>query len=167
MAGVWIDASDVTQLAQRLRVGPRELLETLGGPWHVALRADGEEIARPGTLYLGRAGPSVGLLLGDDATPVVTVGVPTGEWTGPDTVAWSVRSVVGTVRVPAPDAASSTIDDFLDRLGAAVDEAAETRAGALVLCRYCGRLVAPEYASGDECCTDCGASGLDPARRRV
>jgi hypothetical protein len=158
MTGVWSDDSDVTQLAQRLRVGPHELLEALGGPWHVALRADGEEMARPGTLFVGRAGPSVAVVVDDEPIPLVTVGVAVGEWIDPGTIAWSTRPIVGRFRTPEVDAPAAEVDRFVEELGSAVDEAAAAKAPRLVVCRYCGALVAPEHALREECCHGCGST---------
>ena len=53
---MWIDESDTTQLSQRLRVGPRELLESIGGPWQVVERFSEHEMERPGTLFVGHVG---------------------------------------------------------------------------------------------------------------
>ena len=75
---MWIDESDTTQLSQRLRVGPRELLEAIGGPWQIVERFPEHEMERPGTLFVGRAGPSVGILVTDDASPGVSVGMAGG-----------------------------------------------------------------------------------------
>ncbi len=150
-------SDDVTQLAQRLRVGPGELTRAIGGPWHVAWRIPEREIERPGTLLVGRAGPSVALLVSDDADPLVTVGHAVGQWHGPATLQWSVDEVTEVLQTPSRDAPSGDVDGFLAALEEAVDAAfAETRS-RLVLCRYCGSLVAPEHALSDDTCHGCGS----------
>ncbi len=158
MAAMWIDDSDTTQLAQRLRVGPRELLEHIGGPWHVVERSPEHEISLPGTLFVGRAGPSVAILVGDDAAPEIRVGVASGEWRGPWPLVWSLAEPIRLLVTPTPDARSEETDALLDHLQEAVDAAASAKASSLVICRYCGALVAPEHALGEELCQACGTT---------
>lgn len=155
---MWIDESDTTQLSQRLRVGPRELLESIGGPWQVVARFSEHEMERPGTLFVGRAGPSVGILVTDDPRPRVSVGMAVGEWVGPASLLWTIAAPVVRLLVPEHDAADAETDVMLDELGAAVDDAARAKHPALVVCRYCGALVAPEHASGEELCMACATS---------
>lgn len=153
---MWVDETDATQLSQRLRLGPRELVTVLGGPWRVAWRIPDREAESPGTLFVGRAGPSVAILVTDAADPVVTIGRAVGEWSGPTTLQWSLDEPHLSLTTPTVDAATPEVDEFLARLGRAVDEvAADTRA-SLVLCRYCGSLVAAVHAMGDERCARCG-----------
>ena len=40
----------------------------------------------------------------------------------------------------------------------AVDAAAQSKSPSLVICRYCGALVAPEFSLGEELCMGCGSS---------
>lgn len=148
---------DADQLAQRLRVGPRELTRSIGGPWSVAERVPEREIEWPGTLLVGRAGPSVALLVSDDADPEVRVGQAAGEWLGPGRLQWSLHEVNARLVTPVRGAADEDIDDFLARLGAAVEEAAAVGRPRLTACRYCGRLVGPEFAYDDTACYDCGS----------
>ncbi len=155
---MWIDESDTTQLSQRLRVGPRELLEAIGGPWQIVERFSEHEMERPGTLFVGRAGPSVGILVTDDATPGVSVGMAVGEWAGAHPLLWSIAAPVVHLTTPAPGAAGADTDLLLEDLRAAVDDAARAKAASLVVCRYCGALVAPEYALGEELCMGCGST---------
>lgn len=155
---MWIDDSDTTQLSQRLRVGPRELLEAIGGPWQVAERHAEHEMERPGTLFVGRAGPSVGILVSDDISPEVTVGMAVGEWAGAHPLLWTIAAPLAHLAAPEPHAAGSATDLLLDELREAVDVAALAKAPSLVICRYCGSLVAPEYAFGEELCMGCGSS---------
>jgi hypothetical protein len=155
---MWIDGSDTTQLAQRLRLGPKELLETLGGPWQVVRRDTGDEILAPGTLFVGRAGPSVAILVSDDPSPLVEVGVARGAWINPGTLAWSLAEPVETLVTPERDAPSLLVDRFLAALGTAVDAAFAAKAPSLVTCRYCGSLVAPEHALREDTCHGCGTS---------
>jgi hypothetical protein len=155
---MWIDESDTTQLSQRLRVGPRELLEAIGGPWQVVERSSEHEMERPGTLFVGRAGPSVGILVTDDASPEVSVGMAVGEWAGAHPLLWTITSPVVHLRTPSPGAADAETDLLLEDLRVAVDSAALAKAPSLVICRYCGALVAPEYALGEELCMGCGSS---------
>jgi hypothetical protein len=155
---MWIDESDTTQLSQRLRVGPRELLEAIGGPWHVVGRIPEHEMERPGTLFVGRAGPSVGILVTDDASPEVSVGMAVGEWVGADLLQWTLALPVVRLRTPAPGDHAADTDALLDDLRDAVDAAAAAKAHVLVVCRYCAALVAPERAFGDELCLACGSS---------
>ena len=157
---MWIDESDTTQLAQRLRVGPRELLEYIGGPWQVVDRTDERAIERPGTLFVGRAGPSVAILLSDAADPTILVGVAVGEWQGVWPLLWTIGEPTVALTTPPRDAESEETDDLLDRLGRAVDAAAAAKRPSLVICRYCGALVAPEHALGDDTCHACGTSVL-------
>jgi hypothetical protein len=155
---MWIDESDTTQLSQRLRVGPRELLESIGGPWQVSERIPEREMERSGTLFVGRAGPSVAILVTDDPDPEVIVGVAVGQWQGAWPLLWSLTDETGALATPPRDARSADVDVFLDDLRQAVDEAAAAKAPTLVVCRYCGALLAPEHAVGEELCQGCGTS---------
>jgi hypothetical protein len=155
---MWIDESDTTQLSQRLRLGPRELLESIGGPWQVSERIPEREMERSGTLFVGRAGPSVAILVTDDPDPDVIVGVAVGEWQGVWPLLWSVTDETGVLTTPRRDAPSAEVDGFLADLRRAVDAAASAKAPTLVVCRYCGALVAPEFAVGEEVCQGCGTS---------
>lgn len=155
---MWIDESDTTQLSQRLRVGPRELLEAIGGPWQVVDRFAEHEMERPGTLFVGRAGPSVGILVTDDVSPEVSVGMAVGEWVGPHPLLWTIAAPVMHLSTPDPGAGAADTDLLLDELREAVDAAARAKAPSLVVCRYCGALVAPEHALGEELCIGCGSS---------
>ena len=150
----------MTQLAQRLRVGPGELRQGIGGPWAVAQRVPEREMERPGTLFVGRAGPSVGLLVSDDVDPVVTVGRPVGEWYDPATLHWSLDDVVAELRTPHRGAADAAVDAFLVMLRDAVESAFDDARAGLVVCRFCGRLVGPEFALADDCCYACGSDVL-------
>lgn len=113
---------------------------------------------RPGTLLVGRAGPSVALLVSDDVDPVVVVGRAVGEWHGPATLTWSVDHVVAELQTPPREAAAGDVDAFLVRLADAVDAAFDAGRGSLVLCRYCGGLFAPEYVVYEDCCQACGSA---------
>jgi hypothetical protein len=155
---MWNDETDLTQLAQRLHVGPRELREAIGGPWLIVDRDPADEIARPGTLFIGRAGPSVAVLVGDEAVPDVTVGVATGEWPTPGQLVWSLVDPTRPVRSPAAHASDDEVRDFLDAVGHAVDDAFDAKRPTLVVCRYCGDLVAPEHALDDRTCHGCGSA---------
>lgn len=155
---MWIDESDTTQLSQRLRVGPRELLEAIGGPWQVADRMPEHEMERPGTLFVGRAGPSVGILVTDDISPEVSVGMAVGEWSGPHPLLWTIAEPVVHLSTPALRSDACDTDALLDDLRDAVDAAALAKSPSLVVCRYCGALVAPEHALGEELCMACGSS---------
>lgn len=155
---MWIDDSDTTQLAQRLRVGPRELLEHVGGPWRVVDRTPEREREQPGTLFVGRAGPSVAILVSDASSPEIRVGVAVGEWEGSASLLWSLVAPTGALTTPEPGSASGETDDLLARLRDLVDEAARAKSAALVVCRYCGALVAPEYAVDEELCQACGTA---------
>ena len=155
---MWIDESDTTQLSQRLRVGPRELLEAIGGPWQVVERMPEHEMERPGTLFVGRAGPSVGILVADDASPRVVVGMAVGEWAGAHPLLWTIAPPTAHLTTPASGTPAADTDRLLDDLREAVDAAALAKAPSLVVCRYCGALVAPEYALGADLCMGCGSS---------
>jgi ribosomal protein L32 len=50
------------------------------------------------------------------------------------------------------------VDRFLVELREAVDAAAAAKAPTLVVCRYCGNLVAPEHAIDVSTCHGCGSS---------
>ena len=156
----WVDDTDATQLAQRLRVGPRELVEAIGGPWHVAERFPEHEMEQTGTLYVGRAGPSVGILVSDDVDPRVTVGLAAGEWQGPHPLLWTVLPPRRTLAVPPAGAPMRDTDDLLAELADAVEEAARAKAPTLVVCRYCARLVAPEHAFDEDRCHGCASRFL-------
>jgi hypothetical protein len=112
----------------------------------------------PGTLFVGRAGPSVAVLVGSAAAPRVLVGVARGSWLDPGTLRWQVGDPSATLAPPPVGAPSADVDDFLADLRAAVDAAAEAKAALLVTCRYCGALVAPEHALGDQTCHGCGSA---------
>jgi hypothetical protein len=155
---MWIDESDTTQLSQRLRVGPRELLEAVGGPWQVVERIPEHEMERPGTLFVGRAGPSVGILVADEASPDVTVGMAVGEWSGAHPLRWSITAPIAHLRTPSAGTPDAETDSLLDDLRAAVDAAAAAKAPALVVCRYCGILVGPEFAFGEDVCMGCATT---------
>jgi hypothetical protein len=155
---MWIDETDTTQLAQRMRVGPLELAEAIGGPWHVVSRIDERESEEPGTLLVGRAGPIVAILVSDDVDPVVTVGHAVGHWPGPGTLQWSITDALASFDTPPAGAPSADVDRLLADLGAAVDAAFDRSRSTLVICRYCGGLVAPEHATGDELCSGCASS---------
>ncbi len=155
---VWIDETDTTQLAQRLRVGPNELIRAIGGPWRVSWRIPELEQEQPGTLFIGRAGPSVAILVDDDGPPVVDVGTVRGRWQGPTTLQWMLDERTGTVEVPPATAPSTAVDLLLEELRSAVDAAYERAAPSLVTCRYCGSLVAPAHSMGEERCAACGTA---------
>jgi hypothetical protein len=157
---MWIDESDATQLSQRLHLGPRELVEAIGGPWHIVQRSPEGEIAAPGTLFVGRAGPSVAILVGDDPIPEIVVGTAEGNWPDPGTLEWAMGRPVVRLQSVAPQAPDADVAVFLGRLGEAVDDAFAAKRPSLVICRYCGVLVAPEHALGDEMCHGCGSRML-------
>lgn len=151
-----LDDTDTSVLAQQLWVGPRELLESVGGPWYVAFRDAVEERGQQGTLFVGRAGPSVAIFVDDAVPPTVIVGAAKGDWLDPGTLRWSLNDPVTTLPVPGPQAPAS-VDEFLKDLRVAVEAAADAKAPSLVTCRYCGDLVAPEHALGDDSCQSCGS----------
>lgn len=153
---MWIDDTDLTQLAQRLRVGPRELIEAIGGPWRSALRPPDAEDGLPGTLFVGRAGPSTAILL-EEAVPRVIVGRAEGRWHGVTTLQWMLTHPSASIEVPATGAPSAEIDGFVSALGRSVEAAFADARSMLVLCRYCGTLVAPALCVGDELCSACGS----------
>lgn len=154
---MWIDESDATQLSQRLHVGPRELVEAIGGPWRIVQRSPEDEASAPGTLFVGRAGPSVAILVDDDPVPQVTVGIAEGRWRDPGTLEWSLGGPVVRLRAVTVHATDAEVATLLERLGGAVDDAFAAKRPSLVICRYCGALVAPEHALGDEMCHGCGS----------
>ena len=154
---MWIDETDLTQMAQRLRVGPRELIEAIGGPWFVVRRSFEQEIALPGTLFVGRAGPSVAVLLSDDEVPSVRVGRAEGEWVDPGTLVWSVTEPVVVLASVGREASDAEVAVMLSALTHAIDHAYEAKRPQLVTCRYCGTLVAPEHAVSDDMCQGCGS----------
>lgn len=154
---MWVDDTDATALAQRLRVGPRELVQAIGGPWVVVERFPEHEMEQTGTLFVGRAGPSVSILVGDGIDPEVTVGMAVGEWQGVHALLWTLADPRRDLVVPAASAPARDTDDLLADLAAAVEEAARAKAPTLVVCRYCGRLVAPEHAFDEEHCHSCAS----------
>lgn len=156
-AGVWIDETDTTQLSQRLRVGPRELLLAIGGPWHVAERFPEHESEQPGTLFVGRAGPSAGILVGEGPGVEVTVGKAVGEWQGAHPLLWTVIEPLVRVQLPDRDSPGAETDRLLEDLAEAVAAAVAAKRSALVVCRYCGQLVAPEHALDEDTCHACGS----------
>lgn len=153
---MWIDETDLTQLSQWLRVGPRELIEAIGGPWHTTLRAPDQEIGEPGILLVGRAGPSVALLLAEAESRVV-VGRADGQWQGITSLTWALTHPAGAIDIPAPDAPDADVDAFVAALGALVEDAFADARGTLVICRYCGSLMAPALCVGEELCSSCGS----------
>lgn len=153
---MWVDETDLTQLAQRVRVGPGELLEAIGGPWFVMRRDESDEVLHPGTLFVGRAGPSVGILV-DDGDRWLRVGPSSGRWHGPAALRWAIVEPVVELAVPEAGADPAEVDDLVARLGKAVDAVAAEQSRRLVTCRYCGTMVAPEHALGEELCQACGS----------
>lgn len=156
---MWVDRTDVTQLAQRVRLGPRELAIAIGGPWHVALREEAQESSVPGTLFVGRAGPSVGIVVGDEPDPRVLLGPVTGRWAGLTDLRWQV-AVEAELTVPPREAATDEVDAFMRALGETVESIAAATSGRLVTCRHCGRLVAPALTVGEDTCDACGSTIL-------
>jgi hypothetical protein len=155
---MWIDESDTTQLAQRLRVGPRELIESIGGPWQVSERIPEHEMEQTGTLFVGRAGPSVAILVSDEVDPAVRIGAAIGHWQGAWPLLWTLTEPTVSLVTPSRTAPSAEVDRFLVELREAVDAAAAAKAPTLVVCRYCGNLVAPEHAIDESTCHGCGSS---------
>lgn len=153
----WIDDTDLPQLAQRLWVGPRELIDAIGGPWFVVRRWADHEMTLPGTLFVGRAGPSVAVLVSDDPVPAVRVGTAEGSWIDPGTLAWSLTEPMVALVAVGRDATDAQVAVMLDSLRRAVDDAFEAKRPHLVVCRYCGALVAPEHAWGEDVCHGCGS----------
>jgi hypothetical protein len=100
----------------------------------------------------------VGILVTDDPSPEVSVGMAVGEWAGVHPLLWTIAPPVVHLRTPEPRAAAADTDRLLEDLRAAVDEAAQAKAPSLVVCRYCGALVAPEHSLGDELCMACGTA---------
>ena len=160
-----IDSSDTSLLAERLRVGPIEMLKALGGPWYVADRGPLADRDVPGTLFVGRAGPSVAVLVEGSPSTAVRVGGAVGSWPEPGSLEWAPGAHVRTITRPGPEAPVDHVDEFLAEMGAAVDEAAREMAPRLVTCRYCGMVVAAAFSVGAETCEDCGARlfGVRPA----
>lgn len=154
---MWVDDTDATVLAQRLRVGPRELVRAVGGPWLVVERFPEHEMEQSGTLFVGRAGPSVGILVGAGIDPQVTVAMAVGDWQGGHTLLWTLADPRRHLVVPALDAPARDTDRLLADLAVAVDAAARSKAPTLVVCRYCGGLVAPERAFDEEHCRSCAS----------
>jgi hypothetical protein len=148
---VWRDETDLTQLAQRLHVGPRELWQAIGGPWMIAARPAEDEQERAGTLFVGRSGALVGILVADGVDPAVEVSAVDGMWPGPGALEWVRR---GAVRVAD---GSGDPADLLVALAEAVDATFLRERHRLVLCRYCGRVVGPWYAHDEELCDACAA----------
>lgn len=153
---MWSDDTDLTQLAQRVRVGPRELIEAIGGPWFVVDRDPADEIARVGTLFVGRAGPSVAVLVGDEPVPDLLVGVAVGEWLDPGTLVWTLVEPMASTAAAPVQATDAEVADLLATLRDAVDAAYEAKRPDLVVCRYCGVLTAREHALGEDVCQGCG-----------
>lgn len=153
---MWSDETDATQLSQRLHVGPRELVEAIGGPWYIVQRSSEGEISAPGTLFVGRAGPAVAILVDDDPVPQVEVGTAEGRWPDPGTLEWSLSAPTVRLRAVPVHASDGEVAAMLESLGQAVDAAFAAKRPTLVVCRYCGDLVAPEHALGDEMCHGCG-----------
>lgn len=160
---MWIDETDLTHLAQRLRLGPRELIEAIGGPWRTALQSPEQEVSAPGTLYIGRAGPAVAILVAEPES-TVTVGRTEGHWLGITTLAWALTNPVESLVVPPPDSPPGDVDDFVARLGSVVEQAFADARPNLVLCRYCGVLSAAALCVGDELCSACGSRIFGIAR---
>ena len=152
-----IHDSDATELAQRLRVGPRELVEAIGGPWYVSRRPIEDEQSSPGTLFVGRAGPSVAILVDDGPVPDVVVGMAVGQWMDPGTLVWSLVTDGDVIHAAERDASDADVAALLAALRQAVEEAFAAKRPTLGVCRYCGGLVAPEHALGPDTCHACGS----------
>ena len=72
----WIDGTDLTQLAQRLRVGPRELIEAIGGPWRSAWRLPDAEDGMPGTLFVTKRTTTIASII----KPIMPVDITSLPW---------------------------------------------------------------------------------------
>ena len=137
-----LDASDATQLAARLRLGPQEFARAAGAPWWTSLLAEEQGLA--GTLFVGRTGPSVGIVIDERTMHVGRVeGVPDA---GGDP-RWVL---LDAERIELP-----LDDDSLAALGRLVDAAASAQAPHLVWCRYCGSVLARVFTDGEGACLDC------------
>jgi hypothetical protein len=141
---VRLDASDTTQLAARLSVGPRELATAVGAPWWIAEAAEGQGLH--GTLFVGRTGPSVGIAVAPDE---LLVGRVEGVGDQESEVRWVL---LDPVSVPLPRA-----EEGLLALGRQVDAAAAAQAPRLLWCRYCGGVYARIFTGGGDACLDCAA----------
>ncbi len=107
-------------------------------------------------VFVGRVGPSVGILIDDDDR-LLRVGPSSGQWHGPATLRWAIAGPAEVLAVPGAGADAVEVDALLAGLGEIVDSVAAEQAHRLVTCRYCGSVVAPEHALGDELCQGCGS----------
>lgn len=121
------------------------LVQELGGPWQ-ALEQSSTAANAP--QFLGRAGPSV-LIEFDDEADEIRVRQAAGEWLDPGTIHWSAQEPQSSLPLRAL---------ALDELARVIDLAAQAKASTLVTCRFCGDLVAPEFAFGYESCSGCASS---------
>jgi hypothetical protein len=151
-------ARGASALAELLGIAEDELLRAIGGPWS---RANGrpsdtrmpERRAGPyphGEVFVGRAGPSV-LLHVLATSHTILIGQAVGDWDGPVDLLWRFDQPRATLRI-------QDSRRFLEDLKAAVDAAAQAKAGNLSVCRYCGRLLAREHMMRDDQCHGCASS---------
>lgn len=144
-----VPEDDNAELAALLGVIEQDLIREIGGPWG-RVRYDEVHQAAGDVSYLGRAGGSV-VLSFDSASRQITVGKAVGKWPGPGTIVWLVQEPMQTITLERGG---------LEGLAVAVDAAAAAKASELVICRYCGDVVGPEFAFGDKCCTGCASRYL-------
>lgn len=159
---------DDVQLARLLGFEEIEFLRVAGGPWYQA-QYDGERTGhyfghydaerpggRGGLLFVGRAGPSVALLVEiGTAGKSLTAGPAKGSWQGVYSLSWRVDEPHTVLQVPFDPMSNP---EFVDRLRTAVDRAAAIRTPLLRVCRYCGTLKAPELSFDADTCYGCASA---------
>ena len=140
---------DNAKFAELLGIPEMVLIEQIGGPWYQLDFRDFEgSITEP--LFIGRAGNSA-LVAIDLGTEQLTVGQAIGTWHGPGTLLFHVEE---------PKAVVPMIGAWLEQLATTVDAACEAKRDSLTICRFCGEVVGPEMAFGEECCSGCASTYL-------
>jgi len=145
---------DQRHLALLLNIELSQVMRAIGGPWRIAARDQLALLASRGECFIGRAGPSVALNVDPD-THTVRVGKAVGHWDHVAQLRWHLDSPTIALCMPG---SHTEIDQFLSRLAFAVDAAARSKQPSLQVCRYCGEVVAPEYALDEERCHSCATA---------
>jgi hypothetical protein len=138
------------RLAELLGSNTDEVITAIGGPWNEA-RFDGDHKRTDAAMFVGRAGPSVAILI-DPAIRAIRIGKAEGEWSGVAELIWRISEPKCTFPLGTPVADTDLVQ--------AVDDAFAAKRSSLHICRSCGEITAPERAFGSETCMGCSSRYL-------